>query len=58
MRYVGMYITRVPNRSSPPAVLLRESYRENGKVKSRTLANLSKHPPDAIEVLRWCRAGT
>jgi hypothetical protein len=32
-----MYVTRIPNRDSPPAVLLRESYREGGKVKSRTL---------------------
>ena len=47
-----MYITRVPNRNSPPAVLLRESYRENGKVKSRTLANLSKLPAESIDVLR------
>lgn len=46
-----MYIARVPNRNSPPAILLRESYRDNGKVKSRTLANLSKLPADAIEVL-------
>ena len=38
---VGMFIATVPNRNSPPAILLRESYRENGKVKSRTLANLS-----------------
>jgi transposase len=37
-----MYITRVPNRGSPPAMLLRESFRENGKVKTRTLANLSR----------------
>ena len=36
-----MYIARIPNRSSPPAYLLRESYRENGKVKNRTWANLS-----------------
>jgi len=36
-----MYIARVPNRNSPPAYLLRESYREDGKVKNRTLANLS-----------------
>ena len=35
---VGMYIARIPNRSSPPAYLLRESYREGGKVKNRTLA--------------------
>ena len=42
-----MYIERVPNRNSPPAVLLRESYREGGRVKKRTLANLS-HLSDAI----------
>ena len=36
-----MYIESVPNRDSPPAVLLRESYREDGKVRKRTLANLS-----------------
>ena len=47
-----MYIAIVPNRSSPPAVLLREGYRENGKVRNRTLANLSKLPPEAIEALR------
>lgn len=47
-----MYITTIPNRNSPPAILLRESYRENGKVKSRTLANLSKLPAESIEVLR------
>ena len=47
-----MYIATIPNRNSPPAILLRESYREKGKVKSRTLANLSKLPPHAIEALR------
>ena len=47
-----MYIATIPNRNSPPAILLRESYREKGKVKSRTLANLSKLPPQSIEVLR------
>jgi len=47
-----MYITEVPNRNSPPAVLLRESYREEGQVKNRTLANLSKLPPETIEGLR------
>ena len=43
-----MYIDSVPNRNSPPAILLRESYREGGKVKKRTLANLSKWPPPLI----------
>ena len=47
-----MYIATVPNRHSPPAILLRESYRDNGKVKTRTLANLSKLPAETIEVLR------
>ena len=47
-----MYIAVVPNRSSPPAILLRESYREGGKVCSRTLANLSHLPPRQIEAMR------
>ena len=47
-----MYIERVPNRNSPPAVLLRESYREAGRIKKRTLANLSKLPAAAVETLR------
>jgi transposase len=47
-----MYIATIPNRNSPPAILLRESYRENGKVKSRTLANLSSLPTQAIDILR------
>jgi len=47
-----MYIERVPNRNSPPAVLLREAYREDGKVKKRTLVNLSKWPEAVVEGLR------
>ncbi len=47
-----MYIERVPNRNSPPAVLLRESYREGKKVRKRTLANLSKLPDTAIDGLQ------
>jgi Transposase DDE domain len=47
-----MYVTVVPNRDSPPAVLLRESYREGGKVRNRTIANLSKWPPEKVEALR------
>ena len=44
-----MYIERVPNRNSPPAVLLRESYREGNKVRKRTLANLSKLPDEVVD---------
>jgi transposase len=47
-----MYIATIPNRGSPPAILLREGYREGGKVKTRTLANLSKLPPEAVAALR------
>jgi hypothetical protein len=47
-----MYIERVPNRNSPAAVLLRESYREDGKVKKRTLSNLSALPDHVIEIIR------
>ena len=47
-----MYVATVPNRRSPPAVLLREGYREDGKVKSRTLANLSKLPAEAIAAIK------
>ena len=47
-----MYVATVPNRNSPPAILLREGYREGGKVKNRTLANLSKLPPAAVEAIR------
>ena len=43
-----MYIDTVPNRDSPPAILLRESYREAGKVRKRTLLNLSDWPPERI----------
>jgi transposase len=47
-----MYIETVPNRNSPPCTLLRESYRQRGKVKKRTVANLSKWPPEMVEGLR------
>lgn len=54
-----MYIEVVPNRDSKPCILLRESYRHDGKVCKRTLANLSKVPPEAIEGLRaLLRGGT
>ena len=49
---VTMYIDTVPNRNSPPAILLREGWREGGTVKKRTLANLSKWPPEVVEGLR------
>ena len=47
-----MYVAVVPNRGSPPAILLRESYREAGKTKNRTLANLSRWPAERIAQLR------
>ena len=48
-----MFIESVPNRDSPPAILLRESYRdEHGRAQKRTLANLSKLPGDVVDGLR------
>ncbi len=47
-----MYVERIPNRNSPPAILLRESVREGDKIKKRTLANLSHWPAAKIEALR------
>lgn len=54
-----MYIESVPNRNSPPCILLRESYREGGKVRKRTIANLTRWPPELVEGLRTLlRGGT
>jgi transposase len=47
-----MYVESVPNRHSPPAILLRESFRQNGKIVKRTLANLSAWPASQIDLLR------
>src|ERR1700751_4113715 len=52
-----MYVAIVPNRSSRPAILLRESYRDGVKVKNRTLANLSDWPTEQIETLRAALRG-
>ena len=52
-----MYIATVPNRSSPPAILLRQSFRLHGKVKSRTLANLSHWDPARIQALQHALRG-
>ena len=49
---VVMYIESVPNRNSPPCTLLRESYRHGGKVRKRTLANLTQWPPEVVAGLR------
>ena len=52
-----MYIETVPNRSSPPAILLRESYRDGGRVRKRTLLNLSHWPAEHVEGLRGVLKG-
>src|ERR1700730_14864576 len=58
MRHIGtMYIESVPNRNSPPAILLRESYRDAGKIKKRTIANLSDWPTEIVEGLRTLLKG-
>ena len=52
-----MYIESVPNRGSPPAILLRESYREGNSVRKRTLLNLTDWPPERVEGLRGVLKG-
>src|SRR5580658_7583504 len=56
--YVSMYVATVPNRKSPPAILLRESYRQDGKVKTRTLANISHLAAQQIAALRSALDGS
>lgn len=55
--YTLMYITAVPNRHSPPAILLRESFRDGDKVRTRTLANLTSWAPERIEAMRRALKG-
>ena len=55
--YPAMYIDIVPNRKSPPAVLLRKSRREGGKIVKTTIANLSSCPPDAIKAFQMALKG-
>jgi transposase len=52
-----MYVESVPNRNSPPAILLRESFRQDGKVQKRTLANLSHWDPARIQALQRALRG-
>jgi hypothetical protein len=52
-----MYSTTVPNRNSPPAILLRASFRDGDKVRPRTLANLTSWAPERIEALRRALKG-
>ena len=47
-----MYIATIPNRGSKPTIIIREGYRENGKVKNRTIANITSWPKEKIEALR------
>jgi hypothetical protein len=52
-----MYITAVPQRHSPPAILLRASFRAGDKVRTRTLAHLTSWAPERIDALRRARKG-
>ena len=47
-----MYVEKIPNRNSPPAVLLREAWREGKKIRKRTIANLTRWPDEKVEALR------
>ena len=47
-----MFIESIPNRNSPPAILLREAWREGKKIRKRTIANLTNRPSEKVEALR------
>jgi transposase len=53
-----MYVATVPNRNSPPAILLRESYGLDGKVKTRTIGNISHLAPHQIDAIRLALSGS
>jgi len=52
-----MYIERIPNRNSRPTILIRESHREGGKVRKKTVGNLTGLPEDQIEMIRQVLKG-
>jgi hypothetical protein len=52
-----MYIESVPNRKSPPAILLREAFREGGKIRKKTVANLTHWPEHLVKGLRHLLSG-
>ena len=52
-----MYVESIPNRKSPPAILVRECYRKDGKVIKRTISNISKLPQNTIDAIKATLAG-
>ena len=51
-KHVSMFIESIPNRNSPPAILLREAWREGKRIRKRTIANLTNWPSEKVEALR------
>ena len=55
---MALSVDVIPNRSSPPAILLREAWREGKRIRRRTLVNLSKAPPGLVDAVRaWLKGG-
>ena len=54
---MALSVDVIPNRSSPPAILLREAWRDGARIRRRTLANLSKMPPVLVDAVRAALAG-
>lgn len=52
-----MHLNRVRNQNGVETVLVRETYREDGKVKKRTLANVTHLPPQTQELIARSLAG-
>ena len=49
---MAVYVEDIPNRNSPPAILIREAWREGKRIRRRTLANISKLPPPVVAGIR------
>lgn len=54
---MSLSVDVIPNRNSPPAILLREAWRDGRRVRRRTIANLSKMPPELIDTIRAALKG-
>lgn len=54
---MSLSVDVIPNRTSPPAILLREAWRDGKRIRRRTIANLSKMPPFLIDAIRLSLAG-
>ncbi len=49
---MSFHVETIPNRKSRPTVLIREAWREDGRLRKRTVANLTRLPPHVVDGVR------